>query len=716
MARANAEALALFCMDGAGFVETVVDAATYHDLGKLDPANQDGLRAGRHGVLPWDHIDAGVAHLMREGAEGAAWLVRAHHSPGLPCWAEHFVADGRRLRGRRSGTDYEPHDIQTARTDRLLADYLAIHETCLGQQHAPSLRPARHGLATRLKLSCLVDADHTDTAGFDTGRGPPPEAPPPRWRERLEALDWYVAALPSSGNPERDRNRADFYAACRTATLDAPFVACKGPVGLGKTTAVTAFLLRAADAHRLRRLFIVAPYTNVISQAVKRLRDAVTLPGEDPEEVVAEHHHRADFQSVDTRDLAVTWRAPIVVTTAVQFFETLAANAPSRLRKLHALPGSAVFLDEAHAALPTPLWQQNWRWLRELAGHWSCRFVLASGSLARFWEKEAVVAEGKCELPELMPSPLAQRVLRAETRRISYATLGRLADVDKLTDAVLAAPGPHLVILNTVQSAAVVARALAKEAGDRNVMHVSTALCPRDRSAVIAKIATRLGEPDRDWMLVATSCVEAGVDFSFRTAFRERFSAASLIQIGGRVNRHGECEHGGCVFDFVIDSGNGLVLHPAATAPAGVLGRLFKEGAFAADQIDPADLVTRAMDRELREKVQAQGDPLTKAERDRDYPSVAALGRVIDVDTRLVVVDPQLKQALEHRAHLPFRTLLNGSVQLWANKIDALGLSPVHRGHDIFWFPYRYDPGFLGYMAGVLELEDFAERGFAIYD
>ena len=41
------------------------------------------------------------------------------------------------------------------------------------------------------------------------------------------------------------------------------------------------------------------------------------------------------------------------MTTAVQFFETLGANHPAQLRKLHELPGSAIFLDEAHAAIPT---------------------------------------------------------------------------------------------------------------------------------------------------------------------------------------------------------------------------------------------------------------------------------------------------------------------------------------------------------------------------
>ena len=102
-----------------------------------------------------------------------------------------------------------------------------------------------------------------------------------------------------------------------------------------------------------------------------------------------------------------------MLTTAVSFFETLAGCDPATLRKLHALPGSAVFIDEAHAALPTNLWPQNWRWLRELAAQWGCHFVFASGSLARFWENADVVGDA-VQLPELMLEDQAKEVRNAE--------------------------------------------------------------------------------------------------------------------------------------------------------------------------------------------------------------------------------------------------------------------------------------------------------------
>jgi CRISPR-associated endonuclease/helicase Cas3 len=99
----------------------------------------------------------------------------------------------------------------------------------------------------------------------------------------------------------------------------------------------------------------VLPYTNIIKQSVEIYREALVLPEERPEDVVAEHHHQADFEDVSLRQLATLWRAPVIVTTAVQFFETLASHHPARLRKLHELPSSAVFVDETHAAIPSHL-------------------------------------------------------------------------------------------------------------------------------------------------------------------------------------------------------------------------------------------------------------------------------------------------------------------------------------------------------------------------
>jgi CRISPR-associated endonuclease/helicase Cas3 len=109
---------------------------------------------------------------------------------------------------------------------------------------------------------------------------------------------------------------------CKGAATDAVMEYCDSPVGTGKTTAVMAHMLKIAQTHHLRHIFVVLPYTNIISQTVEVLRKAVVLDGEDPEAIVAEHHHQADFENPEYRRLATTWTAPIIVTTAVQFKDT----------------------------------------------------------------------------------------------------------------------------------------------------------------------------------------------------------------------------------------------------------------------------------------------------------------------------------------------------------------------------------------------------------
>jgi len=475
--------------------------------------------------------------------------------------------------------------------------------------------------------------------------------------------------------------------------------------------------MQRAGEEDLRHLIIVAPFTNILTQTAERLRKALVLPGEQPDQVIVEHHHRADFSGRDDFELAVLWRAPVVLTTAVSFFETLAACDPATLRKLHEVPGSAIFLDEAHAAAPTRLWPQNWKWVTELADKWGCRFVFASGSLARFWEHPDIIQE-PVKLPELLPREQATVVMDEERNRVKYTSLSdrKVLEVPRLIDFVRKELGPRLVILNTVQNAAVVANTMRKSGLD--VLHLSTALTPRDRGAVLQRVEERLRNRGyQDWVLVATSCVEAGVDLSFRCAFRERFCTASTVQVGGRVNRNGEhtSSGGGTVNDFALD-GDGITQHPAAKVSAGVLRDLMNEDRL--NHGSPADVVTEAMSRELRDCGGLPADMLLKAEAERNYPEVKELGQIISADTRFVVVDPDLRNSLASGAVVSFKTLLQGSVQIWARNIQKLALEPINRqgrsSRDIYFWSYEYDPDFLGYMKGVLRLREFLISGGAV--
>lgn len=555
-----------------GILSTIVrDSALLHDLGKLEERNQSVLceqsRRRRH--LPVDHTDAGSAALQKMGNGCAAMLVYSHHQ-GFPDLSTEFAARGCSI--FRNGNA----EVR-AETDAALPALLRQHEALFPRKPNKEVQAYDGDPAVflRMALSCLADADHGDTAAaFGQTEKAMPELRP---QERLAALDHYVSKFGETD--ERSSLRRELYLSCRSAEAHSGFSVCGSPVGSGKTTAVMAHLLEQACKRNARRIFVVLPYTSIIRQSVDIYRKALVLPGETPEDVVAELHSRADFEDIETRYLTALWRAPIVVTTAVAFFETLSSHNPAALRRLHELPGSLIFVDEAHSALPLRLLPLAWHWMNVLSDEWSCYWVLASGSLVRYWELQPLsgLSMPRPEIAELVRPDLQRELSRYESNRITFRWREKPIGRKELAEWVQEALGPRLLILNTVQSAAVIAADMAAEFGQTHVEHLSTALTPEDRGNTIDRIRRRLADPDdADWTLVATSCVEAGVDFSFRTGFREISSLLSLLQAAGRVNRHGRNTEA-VMWSFSLQDDSMLPKNPALDVSAAVLRSYFQK-------------------------------------------------------------------------------------------------------------------------------------------
>jgi CRISPR-associated endonuclease/helicase Cas3 len=689
------------------FENAIELAGEFHDLGKLEPENQTVLRTKERGGLPINHVDAGVAYLSELRDSEAAIAVYGHHVGLCDTPTERAKAAlARQDPAQAACRDYK---IKLATDVGLPRLVLQHHAVVPGKPLTPAcLKRQFTGLERRLLISSLVDADHTDTA---RNYGDQPDLYPAdsRWVERLAALDRYVINLGGDPGP-RDALRSEIYAACRSATPDQFIWACDSPVGSGKTTAIMAYLLQAAIKLGLRHVFVVLPFTNIVQQSVDVYRKALVLPGENPEEIVAAHHHQAEFGSVDLRFLTTLWNAPIIVTTAVQFFETLGASQTPRLRKLHQLPGSAVFIDEAHAAMPIHLWPFMWAQIKFLARDWSCRFVLGSGSLAKFWENPRILGEGKTErLPSMIPDGIRAASSIFEQSRINYRSNPEALNLAKLCDWIQSEKGARLVVMNTVQSAAVVASELRERCV--STLHLSTALAPIHRKAILRLIRRRLKTtPELDWVLVATSCVEAGVDFSFTMAFRERCRASSLVQIGGRVNRHGK-ESESDVWDFIVNDPL-LTVHPDFRQTRDVVEELFRKGMW---ERDLTDLMTYALEQEFKRQSGGQKiEELFQKESVGSYPSVAQLTRLISSDTRLVVIDSDLTTSITNGERIDRRRLLAYSVQLWSNKVRQLALNPLGYGtEELYAWSFDYDPKFLGIMAGVLKLNQLDRDGYA---
>lgn len=560
----------------------------------------------------------------------------------------------------------------------------------------------------RIALSCLVDADHTDTAYHRTGIEPP-RGLALRPGERRAALVRYVQRLGSRhANEARTVLRQRVFDESLRAPASPSLLFCDSPVGSGKTTAIMVHLLSAAEDKNLRRIFVVLPFTNIITQSVRVYRCALTLRGEKAREVVVEHHHRAEFpegqndRNSPARQYTELWHAPIVVVTAVQFFETLAAADTVSLRKLHQVPRSAIFVDEAHAALPAKLWPQAFRWLVQLTQDWGCHCVLASGSLPEFWQMEQFVeTKAPFSVPNLLPAGCRSHAAEAESSRIEIRTEPEPLSLDSLTRDLETLHGPRLLVVNTVQNAAVIAEHLFEVWRGSSVEHVSTALTPEHREKTYDRIQRRLADSgDTDWTLVATSCVEAGVDFDFASGLRERASLLSLLRLSGRVNRHGHRPKSP-VIDFTLAPHALFNKHPSFEHSALVLGELFAEGRVSAASC------LEAMKRELnRADVKPFLEQLRIQEHGRNFPEVEELFRVISANTVTVVVNPDLIERLQNYEPVPFRDLQRGSVQLWLGKEREFELEEFSPLPRVYRWNLAYDE-FLGVMKGVLKLRGF---------
>jgi CRISPR-associated endonuclease/helicase Cas3 len=503
-----------------------------HDIGKY---THDFQRRIAGDAVRVDHATRGaMLAVERYGRTGylLAYGIAGHHA-GLADGAE--GGERTALRDRLRGTDLPPlldfWQDEIMLPERLTPPSINSHSRERGTFHLAFL--------ARMLFSCLVDADYLDTEAFYDGieaRTSPRDAETPAIVELRAQLDAYLKRFKQDNRV--NAIRADILGHVRQRSDDAPgLFSLTVPTGGGKTLASLAFAFDHAVRHGLRRVIYVIPFTSVVEQTAAVFRAALGPLGE---AAVLEHHSAFTaptpprdepdrYQAQEKLKLAMeNWDVPIVVTTAVQFFESLFAARPSQCRKLHNIVASVVILDEAQT-LPLKLLRPAVATIDELARNYRCSVVLCTATQPALHAPQ--FRGGLEEMRELAPDPSA---LFRKLERVRIRHAGILED-DALT-AQLREQRQVLCIVNNRRHARAVYQSLADLPGAR---HLSTLMCARHRSQVLANVRLRLerGLPCR---LVATSLIEAGVDISFPRVFRAEAGLDSVAQAAGRCNRNGE--------------------------------------------------------------------------------------------------------------------------------------------------------------------------------
>ncbi len=542
-------------------------AGLLHDLGKYGELFQQRLKGQQKGI---DHWSIGAwAALSNHALNGfaAASAILGHHI-GL----QTATAKALKQLNPKLLSEQHPSNLRLSETNldlllnRMRNDGLECPQlTKSFYDHSISgEEPAVSMLDLRMLFSSLVDADYIETeAHFDSPDGKQKKyrdsGPELNAESGLNILESYLDCLSvqSRAADKIKQIRSDLRETClKQADRPPGIFTLTAPTGAGKTLSMLAFALKHAKVHNLRRIVVVIPYLTIIDQTAGQYRDIFKdhFSKEILSQYILEHHSLSgtrdrkqkrtvqDQQENHARLLAENWDAPIVVTTSVQFLESLFANRPSSCRKLHRLAKSVVLFDEVQT-LPGRLIIPTLATLSRLAQRYGSTVVFSTATQPAFDHLDSQTKKFCANgwNPQEIVSPELRLFPRSKRTEVLWPAPDQTTSWEELAEHVHNS-SQVLLIVNLKAHATLLFDQLENHDPD-SVFHLSTNMCPAHREIVLEEVRCRLkeGEPCR---LVSTQCVEAGVDVDFPIVYRAFGPLEAIAQAAGRCNRGGTSDIG----------------------------------------------------------------------------------------------------------------------------------------------------------------------------
>jgi CRISPR-associated endonuclease/helicase Cas3 len=529
-------------------------AGLWHDLGKYSGDFQKMLLASADAHIETkkgkvDHSTAGAIHAtetLKIPGRIFSYLIAGHHA-GLPDWQTDTA--GRKSLAQR---------LQNiGLLNKLPFSDIPHHiiEQALPKQKF--LTKEGHALWIRMLYSCLVDADFLDTEAFlEPGKGKSREGYP-AMKELLPFFESYMADKQTNAvDTFVNEKRAEILSQCISKSAHEPAIFTLAvPTGGGKTLSSMAFALHHAVKYGMKRVIYVIPYTSIIEQTAEQFRDIF-------KDAIVEHHSNVDVsdessETAKSRLACENWDAPVIVTTSVQFFESVFANRSSRCRKLHNIANSVVVLDEVQL-LPPEYLNPILHTMKELHQNYNVTFVLCTATQPAFTPHKSSDYEfkGLPDTVEIMENPLT---LYESFKRVEVHVPNDLltpCSWEDLSSELRQHPSV-LCIVNRRDDCRTLYE-LMPEKGE-NTFHLSALMCGEHRSKVINQVKHRLKNKIAT-RVISTQLVEAGVDLDFPVVYRALAGLDSIAQAAGRCNREG-----------LLKKGQVVVFAPASKIPAGYL-------------------------------------------------------------------------------------------------------------------------------------------------
>lgn len=399
----------------------------------------------------------------------------------------------------------------------------------------PTERIERYAFFTKYVFSCLTDADFLDTEIFcnkNVERGMSGD-----FKMALDKLNRELSDMPSD-NPLRQARSRIQQQAFDNSVNKSHISILDMPTGSGKTLCSLKLALESGK----KRIIYVIPYTSIIEQTANKFEKMFgdVLP-------VLQHHSNYSYDGNTEEEKKTAeklkrtcenWDAPLIITTSVQFFQSIYHYKGSALRKLHNLRDSVIVFDEIHL-IPTEL-------LRPC--------LKAVGYITKYLNSEALFLSATMPdysklFDKFLPDVNYNKLVTDRTN-FKYFKKCEYKDMGRTTLETIAENASRcenaLIVVNTKKTAAELYSLVQGEK-----YHLSANMTPAHRSRVIEVVRNKL-ENGEHITVVSTSLVEAGVDLDFNTVFRQLSGLDSILQAGGRCNREGKDDKG-YVYVFDID-------------------------------------------------------------------------------------------------------------------------------------------------------------------
>ncbi|MCD8180202.1 MAG: CRISPR-associated helicase Cas3' [Firmicutes bacterium] len=395
------------------------------------------------------------------------------------------------------------------------------------------------GMIQKLLYSALIDADRYDAYCFESGAefG---EAEMPDWSAALNAMEEKAESF----KPDTPINkmRCDISRKCREAAgRGGGIYRLSVPTGSGKTLSSLRFALNFAHKNKSAHIFYVIPYTTIIDQTAKEVRE---ICGGD---MVLEHHSGIIVEDDDEAKkyslLTERWQTPVILTTVVQFMNALYAGKSACARRMRALCGSVIIIDEVQT-VPRKmlnLFNEALNFLAEICGSTVLLCTATPPTLEKLSAHPLRLAQN-CDIAPMNVE--TERVFkRTETVNLCSDKGMTLDEIARLAEEQAQDVGSVLVVMNKVSQARLIYDSIGI---DCEKIYLSTKKCGKHRLETIEYIKKRTAElrensaEGKKLIVVSTQLVEAGVDFSFECVIRALAGVDSLAQAAGRCNRSGE--------------------------------------------------------------------------------------------------------------------------------------------------------------------------------